>query len=333
MSKVILVTGGAGFIGSNLCERLVERDDTVICLDNLLTGSQRNIAHLLTRKNFSFINHDVIQPFASRKFKRIDEIYHMASPADPNTHSSFSYMAHPFETMQVNTIGTWNMCELAIKHKAKFSFASTSEIYGDPQVSVQAETYRGNVSTTGPRSVYDEAKRFGETIVAAHVREKGLDGRITRIFNTYGPRMNINEGRAVVNFINQALGGEPMTIYGDGKQTRSFCFIDDQLDGQIAAMEKANTCGEVFNIGNPDERTILEFAEKIRELVSRKLEIKESSDIVFSEPLPQDDPTSRNPDISKAKKILRWNPKVKLEEGLNKTIEYFMENLEPKIPS
>ncbi len=317
MAKVILVTGGAGFIGSNLCGALVARGDTVICLDNLLTGSQKNIAHLLSSGNFYFVNHDVTQPWISKKFGKIDEIYHLASPADPNVHSPFSYMAHPFETMLANTVGTWNMCELAIKTKAKFSFASTSEIYGDPQVSPQPETYRGNVSTTGPRSVYDEAKRFGETIVAAYVREKGLNARISRIFNTYGPRMNVEEGRAVVNFINQALKGEPMTIYGNGKQTRSFCFVDDQIKGQIAAMEKEGTRGETFNIGNPDERTILEFAEIVKKLA------KSDSDIVFSEPLPQDDPLSRRPNIAKAKKVLGWEPKVQLTDGLAKTIDYF----------
>lgn len=317
--KTILVTGGAGFIGSNLCQRLVERGDTVICLDNLLTGSQKNIAHLLSSGNFYFINQDVCKPLPSKKFKKIDEIYHMASPADPNIHSPFSYMAHPFETMQVNTIGTWNMCELALKHKAKLSFSSTSEIYGDPQVFPQNEDYRGNVSTTGPRSVYDEAKRFGETIISSFVREKGLDARITRIFNTYGARMNPLEGRAVVNFINQAIKNDPITIYGDGRQTRSFCFIDDQVDGQILAMEKGKA-GEVYNIGNPDERTILEFAQLVKRLS------KSDSNIVFSEPLPQDDPTSRNPDITKAKKFLGWKPKTAIDDGLLKTIEYFRQS-------
>src|SRR3989344_2061003 len=259
--KTIIVTGGAGFIGSHLCERLVSRGDTVICLDNLLTGSIKNINHLMTSKNFFFFDHDVTVPFKSRKFKKIDEIYHLASPADPNLASPFSYMKFPFETMQVNTIGTWNMCLLAVSKKARLLFASTSEIYGDPTISPQDELYRGNVSTTGPRSVYDESKRFGETIVSAFVRLKGLDARITRIFNTYGPRINPKEGRAVVNFINQALLQKPLTIYGDGKQTRSFCYIADQVEGQIAAMEKEGTKGEVFNIGNPDERTISEFAD------------------------------------------------------------------------
>ena len=265
MSKTILVTGGAGFIGSHLCNRLTERGDTVICLDNLITGSQKNIAHLLSGGQFFFFNHDVTRPFVSRKFAKIDEIYHLASPADPNIRSPFSYMNHPFETMQVNTLGTWNMCELALKYRAKLSFASTSEVYGDPEITPQNEEYRGNVSSVGPRSVYDESKRFGETIVSAFIREKGLNGRIARIFNTYGPRMNSKEGRAVVNFIKQAIRNEAITVYGDGKQTRSFCYIDDQIEGQILAMEKGKS-GEVFNIGNPDERTILDFAQLICKL-------------------------------------------------------------------
>lgn len=321
MAKVVLVTGGAGFIGSNLCDVLVNRGDVVVCLDNLLTGSQKNIAHLMSKKNFFFFNHDVTLLFKSRKFSKIDEIYHLASPADPNVHSPFSYINHPFETMKTNTVGTWNMCELALKHGAKLSFASTSEVYGDPKVSPQNESYRGNVSPVGPRSVYDESKRFGETIVSSFTREKGLDGRITRIFNTYGPRMNIEEGRAVVNFFKQALKNEPITIYGDGKQTRSFCFIDDQVKGQIAAMENGGTKGEVINIGNPDEKTILEFAKMIKNIT------KSESEIVFSEPLPTDDPIQRKPDIKKAKRLLKWEPQVLLSEGLLKTVDYFKKSL------
>lgn len=319
MSKTILVTGGAGFIGSHLCERLVSKDHMVICLDNLLTGSQKNIAPLMSKKNFIFINHDVSIPFKSKKFLKIDEIYHFASCADPNAKSPFSYMAHPFETMRANSNGTWNMCDLALRMGAKFLFASTSEVYGNPTISVQNEDYRGNVSTTGPRSVYDEAKRFGETIVSAHVRIKGLDARITRIFNTYGPRMNVLEGRAVVNFIKQSLKNVPLTIYGTGKQTRSFCFIDDQVEGQMLAMEKGKA-GEVFNIGNPDEKSILEFATIIKRLAKSKSEFE------FL-PLPEDDPKQRMPDISKASKQLGWKPEIRLEEGLLATIEYFKSNL------
>ena len=316
MNKTILVTGGAGFIGSHLCNRLIENGNIVICLDNLLTGSQKNIAHLLAKKNFEFIKHDVCKPFISKKYK-FREIYHLASPADPNTQSPVSYMSHPFETMRVNTTGTWNMCELALKHNAKLLFASTSEVYGDPEKSPQDEKYRGNVSTTGPRAVYDEAKRFGETIVSAFVRIKGLDGRITRIFNTYGPRMNPKEGRAVVNFVRQAIKNESITVYGEGAQTRSFCYIDDQVEGQIEAMEKGKT-GEVYNIGNPDERTILEFANIVKKFAKSK------SEIIFSQDLPQDDPHQRKPNTDKAKKVLHWEPKVGLEEGLLKTIQYFL---------
>ena len=314
--KTVLITGGAGFIGSHLCEKLVDQSNTVICLDNLLTGSQKNIAHLLSSKNFFFINQDACGPFKNKKFAKIDEIYHLASPADPNTSSPVSYMAHPFETMLVNTEGTWNMCELATKHKAKILFASTSEIYGDPQVSPQTEDYRGNVSTTGPRAVYDESKRFGETIVSAFVRNKNLNGVIARIFNTYGPGMNPNEGRAVVNFIMQAIRNKPLTIYGDGKQTRSFCYIDDQIEGLITALEKGKI-GEVFNIGNDSEITILEFAKLIKKLAKSK------SSIDFSQELPEDDPTQRKPNIKKAKKELGWEPKTELKEGLLKTIDYF----------
>lgn len=321
MIKTILVAGGAGFIGSNLCDYLTNRGDRVVCVDNLITSSEKNILHLLAKENFFFINFDITKPFKSKKFTKIDEIYHLASPADPNFRSSFSYINHPFETMKVNTVGTWNLCELALANRSKLSFASTSEVYGDPEISPQPEIYCGNVSTTGPRSVYDEAKRFGETIVAAFVREKGLDARITRIFNTYGPKMNIAEGRAVVNFINQALSGEDLTIYGDGKQTRSFCYIDDQINGQIAAMETKNTTGEVFNIGSNDERTILEFATLIKNISKSKSRIK------FAEKMPEDDPKQRKPDIGKAKKTLNWQPKVKLEEGLMKTIDYFKSRL------
>src|SRR3989338_2820640 len=313
--KTILVTGGAGFIGSHLCEKLVQGGNNVICVDNLLTGSQKNIAHLLTNKNFSFVNQDVCNPLKIKKGVSIDEIYHLASPADPNVKSPISYITHPFETMKVNTIGTWNMCEIALKHRAELLFASTSEIYGDPQISPQDEEYRGNVSTTGPRSVYDEAKRFGETIISAFVRLKGLNARTVRIFNTYGPGMNIKEGRAVDNFIKQAIANELMTIYGDGRQTRSFCYIDDQISGLLLAMEKG-VKGEVYNIGNDDERIILDFAKIIKKLT------KSNSEIGF-EKLPEDDPLQRKPDISKARKLLGWMPRTSLEEGLKLTIGYF----------
>lgn len=316
MKKTILIAGGAGFIGSHMCEYLLTEGNVVVCLDNLITSSEKNITHLLSKSNFFFFNHDIIKPFVTKKF-RFDEIFHFASPADPNIHSPLSYMAHPFETMKANTVGTWNLCELAIKNNSKFSFASTSEVYGDPLVTPQSEDYRGNVSTIGPRAVYDESKRFGETIVSAFVREKGLDGRITRIFNTYGPKMNINEGRAVVNFIKQALKNDPITIYGDGQQTRSFCYVDDQIGGQVSAMVSKGTTGEVFNIGFDDEKTILEFATLIKKLISSK------SEIILSDPMPTDDPAMRKPDIKKAREMLDWEPTVTLEQGLVLTIDYF----------
>lgn len=317
MRRTVIVTGGAGFLGSHLCEMLLGKGCGVICIDNLITGSQKNIVSLMTREDFTFINKDVSGKDVFKEVGHVDEIYHFASPADPNVHSQYSYMAHPFETMLANSVGTWNVCEYGVKVGAKVLFASTSEVYGDPEVNPQNENYRGNVSTTGPRSVYDESKRFGETIVMAFVREKGLNGRITRIFNTYGPKMNPNEGRAIVNFTMQALSGEPITVYGDGSQTRSFCFVDDQIEGQILAMESKNTKGEILNIGNSDEITILEFAKIIKKLT------KSNSEIVFSQELPLDDPKKRRPDISKASKILGWNPKIPLEEGLLKTIKYF----------
>lgn len=317
MSKKVVVTGGAGFVGSNLCRALIDKGYSVVAIDNLVTGSKRNIVSLLTKANFGFVEKDVCDKKTFTSLGHFDEIYHLASPADPNKNSKLSYMAHPFETMQVNTIGTWNACEAAVKAGAKLSFASTSEVYGDPEVSPQSESYRGNVSTIGPRSVYDEAKRFGETIVSAFVREKGLDGRITRIFNTYGPNMNPKEGRAIVNFINQALAGQDLTIYGDGEQTRSFCYVDDQVRGQILAMECEDTKGEVFNIGNPEELTILEFAQTIKKITTA------TSEISFSEPLPEDDPKQRKPDITKAEKILKWKPTVELTQGLENTIKYF----------
>lgn len=314
--KTVLVAGGAGFIGSNLCHYLLERGDKVVCVDNLITSSRKNIARYLSYEDFTFIEQDICQPI-KKGITRIDEIYDMASPADPNSDSPLSYMAHPFETMLVNTSGLWNLSELAIKHKAKILFASTSEIYGDPLETPQKETYRGNVSTSGPRSVYDESKRFGETIISAFVREKSLDGRIVRIFNTYGPNMNINEGRAVVNFIRQALGGDDITLFGDGLQTRSFCYIDDLVSGLVKAMETNGTKGEVFNLGNDDERTVKNFAQIIKRLTKSK------SKIVSSREMPEDDPRVRKPDISKAKKVLGWEPKVDLTTGLGKTIEYF----------
>lgn len=309
----VLVTGGAGFIGSHLCEKLLELGHEVICIDNLITGSSSNTLHLKSNPNFKFLNHDVNEELPEDL--KVDQIYHLASPASPNKLSSKSYLSHPFETMKVNTTGTWNLANLASKLNAKFLFASTSEVYGDPKEHPQKEEYNGNVNSIGPRSVYDEAKRFGETITSALIREKNLDGRIVRIFNTYGERMALDDGRVVIQFVTQALDGKPLTIYGDGTQTRSFIYISDLIDGIIAAMESPNSKGEVFNLGNPNEISVIDLANKVKQMTGS------SSPIEFKD-LPEDDPKRRSPDISKAKNKLGWEPKVNLDEGLNKLIEH-----------
>lgn len=306
----IIVTGGAGFLGSHLCDKLIEQKHQVICVDNLLTGSEENIAHLKSNPNFEFINHDA--SWGLPEGLEAEQIYHLASPASPNHNKPKSYIALPFETMKVNTMGTMKLCEQASKMGAKFLFASTSEIYGDPLEHPQKETYRGNVSTTGPRAVYDESKRFGETITSAFVRSKNLNGVIVRVFNTYGPRM-AQDGRVVINFVTAALEGKPLPIYGDGKQTRSFCYVSDMVDGLIAAMEKGEK-GKVYNLGNPQEFTVLELADKVRKMMNS------TSDMEYY-PLPEGDPKQRCPDISKAKQILGWEPKISLDNGLKKLIE------------
>lgn len=302
----IIVTGGAGFLGSHLCEKLLELGNEVVCLDNLMTGSEANIEHLKNNPDFKFISFDVINGLPEGV--EAEQIYHLASPASPNKNNPRSYIAHPFETMQVNTIGTWKLAEMATSLGAKFLFASTSEVYGDPKEHPQKEEYNGNVSTTGPRSVYDESKRFGETITAAFVRSKNLDGRIIRIFNTYGPRM-ADDGRVVIEFVKAALEKRDFPLFGDGTQTRSFMFISDLIDGMIASMEKGSS-GEVYNLGNPTEFTILELAEKVKKLTGSQSEIKQV------EALPEDDPMQRSPDITKAKQELGWEPKISLEEGI-----------------
>lgn len=318
----IVVTGGAGFLGSYLCDRLIERGDEVFCVDNLITGNRDNIKHLEENPSFKFINCDVAEMNseilllrqAQDQDDKVDQIYHLASPASPNKNNPKSYISFPFETMEVNTVGTKVVCALALKTGAKLLFASTSEIYGDPLEHPQKETYRGNVSTIGPRSVYDEAKRFGETIVSTFVRSKGVDGRIIRIFNTYGERM-ADDGRVVIEFIKAGLEGRPFPIFGDGTQTRSFCYVSDLIDGIILAMDKGQS-GEVYNLGNPDEFSILELAEKVKKLIGASSELK------TAESLPEDDPKMRCPDIAKAKTELGWEPKVSLEEGLKKLIKY-----------
>lgn len=300
-------------MGSHLCGKLLEQGHEVICIDNLLTGSEKNIEEYKSNSNFKFLKQDVSHRFEIES--EVDQIYHLASPASPNKNSLKSYHALPFGTMMVNSMGTWQMAEIALAKKAKLFFASTSEVYGDPLEHPQKEEYRGNVSTTGPRSIYDESKRFGETIVAAFVRSRDLDGRIIRIFNTYGPKMALDDGRVVIEFVTAGLAGKPFPVFGDGKQTRSFCYVSDMIDGIIAAMEKGEK-GEIYNLGNPQEFTILELAQKIKKITGSVSEVEHVLE------LPEDDPVRRCPDISKAKKKLDWEPKVSLEEGLKKLVEY-----------
>lgn len=316
MAKVI-VAGGAGFIGSHLCDALIELKHEVICVDNLLTSSEENIKHLEDNQLFTFINHDVILPLPD--ILKAEFVFHLASPASPNHHSDISYHKLPMQTMLVNTTGTLNLLRFAEAQQARFLFASTSEVYGDPLEHPQKETYRGNVSTIGPRSVYDEAKRFGETIVSYFLRERNLDGRIVRIFNTYGSRMSAWDMRMISIFIREAIDNKPITIYGDGKQTRSLCYISDTVDGLMKMMFEGNARGEVINIGSPDEHTVLEYAEMVKKLTDSK------SEITLSEQLPEDDPLRRRADITKAKEILHWEPKVSLEDGLKKMIQYVKE--------
>ncbi|MBI2049765.1 SDR family oxidoreductase [Candidatus Roizmanbacteria bacterium] len=309
-----IVTGGAGFIGSHFCDRLINDGYEVIAVDNLLTGSAKNVEHLIKNPKFKLIKHDVLKPLPDDL--ECDALFHLASPASPNHHSKLSYHALPLETMLVNTQGTLELLKFAENNKAKFLFASTSEVYGDPLEHPQKENYNGNVSTTGPRSVYDEAKRFGETLVAYFVRTRNLDARIARIFNTYGPRMMKDDMRMVIRFVNQALEGVPITVYGDGTQTRSLCYVDDMIEGLVRLMNYPNTKGEVVNLGSQDEHTVLEYANIIKKITDSK------SEITYSEDLPEDDPKKRRPDISKAKKLINWEPKVSLEEGLKRVIKY-----------
>lgn len=305
--QTVVVTGGAGFIGSHLCDNLISSGLRVICLDNLITGDKKNISHLLDNKNFTFINHNVTD-FISID-EKVDYILHFASPASPA-----DYLEYPIQTLKVGSLGTHKALGLAKEKKAIFLLASTSEVYGDPQVHPQSENYWGHVNPIGPRGVYDEAKRFAESLTMAYHTYHNLETRIARIFNTFGPRMRINDGRAVPNFIIQALRNEPITIYGDGLQTRSFCYISDQVDGLI----KLLMSNEILpvNIGNPEEISIRKIAEEIIQLTNS------SSQICFEE-LPEDDPKIRQPDISKAKRLLGWEPKVSRTQGLKMTIEYF----------
>jgi dTDP-glucose 4,6-dehydratase len=303
----VLVTGGAGFLGSHLCERLLAEGHEVVAVDNLLTGNRRNLAHLEGQKAFSFVFHDVTKYISLDG--ALDAVLHFASPASP-----IDYLELPIQTLKVGSLGTHNALGLAQAKGARFLLASTSEVYGDPLIHPQPETYWGNVNPIGPRGVYDEAKRFAEALTMAYRRANGVDTRIVRIFNTYGERMRPRDGRVVPALIGQALAGEPMTVFGDGSQTRSFCYVSDLVDGIYRLLLSGEK--EPVNIGNPAELSVLDFAKTIRRLTGTK------SEIVFK-PLPVDDPKVRQPDITKAKKLLGWEPKVPLEEGLLRTIEYF----------
>lgn len=305
--KTILVTGGAGFIGSHLCEKLLKAGNEVICMDNFFTGSKGNIRHLLEDHHFELIRHDIVHPI----FVEVDEIYNLASPASP-----VHYQYNPVKTIKTNVMGAVHMLGLAKRVKARILQASTSEVYGDPEVHPQPESYWGNVNPIGLRSCYDEGKRCAETLFFDYHRQNKVDIKVVRIFNTYGPRMHPNDGRVVSNFIVQALKGKNITIYGDGQQTRSFCFVDDMVDGLIAMMNTpADFIGPV-NLGNPGEFTIMELAQKVIDIVG-------AGSKIIHQPLPADDPVRRKPDIAQAREKLGWNPTVLLEEGLKKTIAYF----------
>lgn len=324
-----LVTGGAGFLGSHICDKLVNEGHLVICLDNLLTGVKDNIEHLLDDERFAFVNHDVtehidLDNFMSRADNSVsengnlelDNILHFASPASPA-----DYHEYPIHTLKVGARGTRNTLGLAKRTEARYILASSSEVYGDPEVNPQPEDYWGHVNPVGPRSVYDEAKRYAEAITMAYHNKHEIDVRISRIFNTYGPRMRLNDGRALPNFMRQAIKGKPLTVYGDGTQTRSFCYVDDLIDGiyKLLTWNKNSSPGQimpVFNLGNPDEISIIEFAKEIIEITGTK------SDIKF-EPLPDNDPKVRKPNISKAEKYLDWAPDISRAEGLKKVLEYF----------
>ncbi|HRH23593.1 MAG TPA: SDR family oxidoreductase [Candidatus Magasanikbacteria bacterium] len=307
--KTVLVTGGAGFIGSHLCEKLLNMKNRVICVDNLLTGSKDNIAHILDNPNFELIEHDIIEPLYVKR--SVDEIYNLACAASP-----VKYQAHAIHTIKTSTIGVINILELARQKGAVVLQASTSEVYGDPEVHPQVESYRGSVNPIGSRACYDEGKRCAETLFFEYARVYGLKIKVVRIFNTYGPRMAANDGRVVSNFITQALKNKNITVYGKGSQTRSFCYVDDLVEGLIKMMASKKTIVGPINLGNPNEMTVKELAEHIIEMTHTK------SKLIYKD-LPEDDPTRRKPDIAKAKKQLGWEPRVKLKDGLAHTINYF----------
>ena len=311
MSKVILVTGGAGFLGSNLCHKLLREqpEAKVVCLDNFYTGRRENIADLLPNPQFTLLEHDIIEPLVEDL--AVDEIYNLACPASPP-----HYQKDPVYTTKISVLGVLNMLELARKHNARILQASTSEVYGEPQVHPQVEGYRGNVSCTGIRSCYDEGKRCAESLIFDYQRMYGMKVKVIRIFNTYGPNMDPQDGRVVSNFIMQSLKGEAITIYGDGSQTRSLCYVDDLLDGMVRMMASADSFLGPVNLGNPEEHTIREIAEMIRQITG-------TASTLVQRPLPQDDPTQRRPDIQSAKEKLAWSPKFGLKDGLCRTVEYF----------
>lgn len=310
MAQSILVTGGAGFLGSHLCDRLVERGDDVICLDNFFSGKKANIAHLLSHPRFEFIRHDIVQPI----YLEVDQIYNLACPASPE-----AYQYNPIKTIKTSTVGTVNVLGLAKRCRARILQASTSEVYGDPQIHPQTEDYWGHVNPLGPRSCYDEGKRIAESLCMNYHLAHNLEVRIIRIFNTYGPRMDPNDGRVVSNFIVQALQGAALTIYGDGSQTRSFCYVDDLIEGMTRMMDQDREVGPV-NLGNPVERTMLELAGTV-------LKVAGSSSTLVRKDLPADDPQQRCPDISRAQHLLGWSPKTSLEDGLASTVAYYRELL------
>ena len=306
----ILITGGAGFLGSHLCERLLDQGHEVLCLDNFFTGRRRNVEHLLENRRFELLRHDVVDPFKAE----VDRIFNLACPASP-----VHYQYNPIKTTKTSVMGAINCLGLAKRVQARILQASTSEVYGDPDVHPQPESYRGNVNPIGPRACYDEGKRCAETLFFDYHRENGVDIRVIRIFNTYGPRMCPDDGRVVSNFIVQALKGEDITLYGDGSQTRSFCYVDDLVEGMIRIMEQEDSVGPI-NLGNPSEFTIRQLAEKV-------LEKTASASRLIEEPLPEDDPTQRRPDVSLVKSLTDWTPQIELDEGLDKTIAYFKKTL------
>lgn len=307
----ILILGGGGFIGSHLTKYYLNNNHSVVVIDNFITGNKNNLKEILKNKSFQLIEADLID-FNYKDLSAFDIIYDLASPASPAVFEKLS-----FEILKVNSLGLIKLLNFFVKSRSKtFVFASTSEVYGDPKISPQPESYFGNVHTTGPRSAYDEGKRFAEAAIFAYIRKYKIDARVARIFNTYGPFMQPNDGRFISNFINQAIKNQPITVYGDGKQTRSSCFISDMINGLVALGERRNLQGEIINIGNPDERKIIDVAFLIKKLTNSK------SEIVF-QPIKEDDPKNRLPDIEKAKRILKWEPKINLEQGLKLTIEYF----------